>query len=153
MFRSSVALLTVLIAGIPLNGQQAASTAVSSKTAVSEFPNRPELLHLIGLYEAATAHWQDPKLADVYLHLGGIYQEVAMYLKAEDALNRAVALLRDGPSDKLADGLDHLAWLHAAMSNFRKAGQEAHVALDLRQKEGNPARHRPEHEQPSSAQP
>jgi tetratricopeptide (TPR) repeat protein len=135
--------LAVLIACIPLNGQQAASTVLNPKTAVSAFPNRAELLRLISLYEnaarnAEAAHWQDPRLADVYLHLGGMYQDVAMYLKAEDALNRAVALLRDSPADKLADALDHLARLHTAMGDLRKAATETHEALELRELDENP---------------
>lgn len=145
MFRPlvAVAVLALCIGGVPVSGQQAASTVAESKTAVSEFPDRAGLLHMIGVYEAAArsaeaAHWKDPKLVDVYLHLGGMYEDVAMYPKAEDALGRAVALLRDGPGDKLADALDHLALLHGAMGDFRKAEKEAHEALGLREPVGSP---------------
>ncbi len=142
MFRPWSAVLALCISGVSLSGQQAAKPTANSKEIVNQFPDRAELLRLIGLYEdaargAEAAHWHDPKLVDVYLHLGGMYEEVAMYPKAEDALNRAVALLRDGPDGKLAEGLDHLALLHMAMGKLRKAEVEAHEALGLRERDGN----------------
>lgn len=142
MFRPWAAVLALCISGASLSGEQVATTTADSKAAGSQFPDRAELLRIIGLYEEAArgaeaAHWQDPKLVDVYFHLGGMCEDVAMYAKAEGALNRAVALLRGGPTDKLAEGFDHLALLHMAMGNLRKAEKEAHEALGLREQDGD----------------
>lgn len=142
MFRVFVVALALSAVGVPLNGQQGASPAANGAKAVSEFPDRPELLRRIGLYEKAVrqaeaAQSKDPKLVDAYLQLGGMYEEVAMYLKAEDALNRAVALLRDGPPVKLAAAIDHLSCLHGAMGELRKSESEEREALRLREGAGD----------------
>jgi tetratricopeptide (TPR) repeat protein len=61
-----------------------------------------------------------------------------MYLKAEDAMLRAIALLKTGPQDQLAEEIGHLAVLHIAMGELRKAEKNQMEALAIRESVGDP---------------
>jgi hypothetical protein len=86
-------------------GQDAGSAQqVSAATAAAEadFPDRSELLRRIALYEAAArqgeaTHFPGESLAKIYLHLGAMYVDLAMYPKSEEAVRRGIALRRSGP--------------------------------------------------------
>jgi tetratricopeptide (TPR) repeat protein len=131
-----VAVLIVGLAGMSANAQQ-----TGGSHSASEFPDKPELLRRIALYESAVqnAHVDNAKLAKIYLELGGLYGDVAMYPKAEDAMQHAVALLRSGPQDQLADALGHLAVVHIVMGELRDAEKEQLEALRVRESVGDPA--------------
>ena len=145
MRRSFVAVLMIGLACMSAHGQQTGASAPQAGTGVSqstsEFPDKPELIRRIALYESAVqnAHVGDAKLAKLYLELGGLYGDAALYAKSEDAMRRAVALLRSGPQDELADAIGHLAMLHVAMGEMRDAEKEQLEALRIRESVGDPA--------------
>jgi len=150
MLRSLIATLMLTSAMAPANSQQPTtsgsqgsqhSTPATPNDAV--FPSKPETLHRIDLYEAAIqqatpSHLSDERLSKLYLELGGLYGDVAMYPKAEDALRHAVALLRNGPQSELASALGHLAVLHIAMGELHEAEQDQLEALRIRERVGDP---------------
>lgn len=132
----AVVLMLGLVAG-PVVGQ---SLAPNTDT----FPDKPELLRRIGLYETAIlhaeqAHSRDPRLAAVYISLGGLYEVAAMNLRAEDSLARGIALIRGGVPGDLAAALVDMGALHIEMQQFRKAEREEREALDLRTAAGDQA--------------
>ena len=149
MIRALVAALILSWMGISGDGQQvAANTAglVEPETRPGlDSVNRPELLRVIAMYEgvakrAEAAHLSDASLVKVYAGLGGMYYDVAMFPKAEDAMRRAVVLLRQyGPQDQLAEEIGHLAELHIATGNLRQAEKEQLEALNVRASIGDPA--------------
>jgi tetratricopeptide (TPR) repeat protein len=128
-------LMCALIAG-PMTGQSVTSTpAVSTK---DEFPEKPELLRRIGLYETAArhaeeAHTLDGRLISVYLNLGGMYEVAAMYPRAEDAIARAISLIRSGVKGDLPQALLAMGSLHVGMGEFRKAERDENEALRLQE--------------------
>jgi tetratricopeptide (TPR) repeat protein len=108
-----------------------------------EFPDRPELLRRIALYEAAArkaeaAHPTDGSLVKIYLELGLMYETLAMYPRSEEATRRAIWLLRDGAPSDLADATSDLARLHIATGEFRQAEREESESLRLRERVGEP---------------
>jgi len=142
MIRSLAAVLMLGLAAGPAHGQQSTSSAQRTSEAVPrskvEFPARPELLRQIALYEAAaqradTEHWTDESLVKIYSHLGGLYEDAAMYLKSEAAMRRAIALLRTGQQNELAAEIGHLAVLHIAIGELREAENEQLEALRVRE--------------------
>src|SRR5437667_4100744 len=73
------------------NAQQKSTEALPTK---EEFPGRPELLRQIALFEAAarraeTEHSSGVSLAKIYLGLGLMYQNLAMYSRSEQSIRRA----------------------------------------------------------------
>lgn len=107
------------------------------------FLDRAEILRRIDLYEdaarrAVPGHVATESLVKIYSNLGILYREAGMYLKAEDALRHAVALLRSGQPNQLADALSHLAVLHIVMNNTRQAEMEQVEALKIRETMGDP---------------
>ncbi len=104
---------------------------------------KAELLRRIDLYETALrkpeiARSDDASLAQVYASLGNCYLDVAMYLKAEDAMHRAIAQLRHGSQSGLADEIGQLAVLHIAMGNLKQAEKDQMEALHIREQIGDP---------------
>jgi tetratricopeptide (TPR) repeat protein len=107
------------------------------------FPDKPSLMHGIELNEAALQRAQSTKapgstLVIIYSNLGSLYEEAALYLKAEDAMRHAIALLRTGPQDHLAAELGHLGMLHSAMDQTGEAEKETLEALRIRESIGDP---------------
>jgi tetratricopeptide (TPR) repeat protein len=103
---------------------------------------KAELLRLIDLYEAALrkpelGHSDDTSLAKVYTSLGNCYVEVAMYLKAEDAMNHAIALLRHGSQTGLADEISQLAVVHISTGDLKQAEKDQMEALHIREQIGD----------------
>jgi tetratricopeptide (TPR) repeat protein len=127
-------------------GQGAGSAQqVSAATAAEEadFPDRPELLRRVASYEAAArrgeaAHSPDESLAKVYLRLGAMYADLAMYPKSEEAVRRGIALRRSGPESELAVAIQDLALVHVAMGALGDAEKEELEALRIRERVGNP---------------
>ena len=103
-----------------------------------------EQLKIIAQYEyvaqhAEATHFTDKSLVKVYVGLGAMYSDLAMYAKAEDATDRAISLLRQyGPQDQLAAEMGHLAELDTAMGKEREAEQEDLDALKIRESIGDP---------------
>jgi tetratricopeptide (TPR) repeat protein len=145
MIRSLIAILMFACAGTLVNGQPGGATVPAAAVvpqSKAEFPGKPELLRRIALYEAAarkaeTAHTDRESLVKIYANLGGLYEDAAMYPKAENTLLRAISLLREGPQDELAEEIGHLAVLHLAMGEVREAEKNQMQALAIRERVGD----------------
>jgi tetratricopeptide (TPR) repeat protein len=142
-----VAMLTTGFVATQAKGQQGDGNAAVMATAggkvVAEFPDKPELLRRIEVWEALARkaearHADTASLVKIYSGLGTLYEYAAMYPKAEDAVQREVSLLRTGPQDQLADALGHLATLHVAMGESREAEKEQLGALRVRESVRDP---------------
>jgi tetratricopeptide (TPR) repeat protein len=146
MIHYLIAVFIFAFAGTFANGQSVGAIAPLAAVvpqSKAEFPGKPELLRRIGLYEAAarkaeTAHTDRKSLVKIYANLGGLYEDAAMYPKAEDAMLRAISLLRAGPQDELAEEIGHLAVLHVAMGELREAERNQMEALAIRESVGDP---------------
>jgi tetratricopeptide (TPR) repeat protein len=106
---------------------------------------RPELLRQIAIHEEAArtgeaTHASDGSLAKVYVELASMYADLAMYPRAEQAMQRGIALLRRDPDpkkDELASAIDDMAMVHVSMGDLNKAEKEGQEALQIRLKEGD----------------
>lgn len=116
--------------------------AVASGNADATPLPKAELLRRIDLYEAALRkpemiHSDEASLAKVYASLGACYLEVAMYPKAEDAMHRAIALMRHGSQAALVEEIGQLAALHVAMGDLKQAEKDQMEALQIREQIGD----------------
>jgi tetratricopeptide (TPR) repeat protein len=140
MVHIRLAIAAIALAGVPAIAQQEASTTAQIEP---KFPDKTEIMRRIDLYESA-AHRAVPgdvpneSLVKIYTNLGALYEDVALYLKAEDAMRHTVALLRAGPQDQLADAIGHLAALHIAMNETHQAEKELLEAIRIRESAGDP---------------
>jgi tetratricopeptide (TPR) repeat protein len=106
---------------------------------------RPKLLQQIRVYEdtvrqGEASHAPAGSLAKVYVQLASLYADVAMYPRAEEAIQRGVVLLRRDTESKrgeLAAMIDNLATLHVSMGDLDKAEKEGQQALQLRLQDGD----------------
>jgi tetratricopeptide (TPR) repeat protein len=135
--------LVVLIFGLSTTQVRAQEPAAAPQNAVATLPAKAELLRRIDLYEAALRkpeimHSDDASLATVYASLGKCYLDVAMYPKAEAAMQRAIALLGHGSPATLADETGQLAVLHVAMGDLKRATKDQMGALHIREQIGDP---------------
>jgi tetratricopeptide (TPR) repeat protein len=147
-------LIAVLVVGLLVEfaaGQQVGQgeggsaqpkSAEASKKKV-ELPDRPEMLRRIALYEEAARRAEaappgDGSLVKIYLGLGLMYANLAMYPRSEEVTRRAVRLLRDGAPSDLAEATSDLARLHLSMGEFRQAEREESESLRLRERVGDP---------------
>jgi tetratricopeptide (TPR) repeat protein len=147
MIRSLIAVLTIAFAAAAANGQLDSAITPTAAAGLPqsklEYFSKPELLRRIALYESAAqnadaAHASNESLVKIYTNLGALYEDVAMYLKAEDAMRRAIVLLKDGPQDQLAEEIGHLTVLHIAMDELREAEKDQMRALKIRETVGDP---------------
>jgi tetratricopeptide (TPR) repeat protein len=144
MIRHLIVVLIVGSATCPANPQQAEmSPPLSPHKTQRGFPDKAELLRRIGLNEIAiqrteAAHAGSAGRVEIYLRLGRLYEDAGMYLKSEDALERAVSLLETGPQDRLAEAIGQLAGVHDLMGELREAEREQLEALRIRARVGDP---------------
>lgn len=138
-----IALVSVLCAA-QIHAQQPATTP--DPTAANADPSvlpKAELLRRIDLYESAVhrpgiSRIDDASVARVYSSLGNCYLDLAMYLKAEDAMQHAIALMRHGSQPALAEEIGQLAVLHLAMGDLKLAEKGQLEALSIREQIGDP---------------
>lgn len=121
----------------------AQTPAAAPNDADASIPPKAELLRRIDLYETALHkpginRIDDASVARVYASLGNCYLDLAMYLKAEDAMHHAIALMRNGPQAVLADEIGQLAGLHFLMGDLKLAEKSEMEALQIRQQIGDP---------------
>jgi tetratricopeptide (TPR) repeat protein len=105
--------------------------------------DKPQLLQLIALNEKAARDGESQpvdrkQLIMIYSNLGILYEDAGLYLKAEEAMSRAIELLRNGPQDQLAGEIGQLAVLHASMGKMRQAEKDEMHALQIRRAVGDP---------------
>jgi tetratricopeptide (TPR) repeat protein len=154
--RSLTMLLAICLATVSANGQQATGAAVQTAAGTvaaappsvqtappGGMPDHLTLLQWIGLYEQAErsgelSHVGTAGLVKFYYNLGGLYEEAGMYPKAEDAMRREIAVLKNGPKSDLAEALGHLAVVHVAMGDLRTGEKEQLEALRIRESLGDP---------------
>jgi len=147
-----IAVPMIALAGTAANAQSPSAqpteattppAAASEPQSKARFPSKPELLRRIAVCEAAARdadamHLSHDSLVKVYTNLGALYEDVAMYLKSEDAMRRAISLLKAGPQDQLAEEIGHLAVLHVAMGELGEAEKDQLRALQIREAVGDP---------------
>jgi tetratricopeptide (TPR) repeat protein len=129
------------IGQVDLRNTPQASTGASLDDSV--FADRAELLRRIALYETALqqakeVHSPIETLVKLNLHLGAMYGDLAMYPRAEQAMQRAIALLRGGPESELAEAISNLALLHVVMGEMHGAEKEGLEALRIRERVAEP---------------
>jgi tetratricopeptide (TPR) repeat protein len=95
-------------------------------------------LELIGIAEQK--HLPEAQQGALWEQLGLDYQAATEFLKAEEAYNRALQLLRTAPSARAeyASTLDDLASLYLIYGRLEDAERARKQALRVRQKLGNP---------------
>jgi tetratricopeptide (TPR) repeat protein len=135
----SVAMAAAAQANVSALPQQASSATASA----SGQPDKQDLLDRIALYESTTrqaeqAHLAAATIAKLYEHLESQYADAGQYLKAEDAVQRAIAYLKDGSRNELAEEYTQAAILHALMGNTKQAERDEMQALRVRQEIGDP---------------
>jgi tetratricopeptide (TPR) repeat protein len=147
MHRLLTGVLLLAVASRSATGQSTGITAPEQKASAAqnavENLSKPEVLRLIALNEAETRdgeknHADRKQLILFYSNLGILYEDADMCFKAEDAMRRAIALLRDGPQDQLAAEIGQLAVLHVSMGMTRQAEKDEIQALQIRQAVGDP---------------
>lgn len=146
MIRSLIALLAVAFVAAATNAQPDQTTNPPASTVLQsnpEFPGKPELLRRVAVFEdaarnARAAHATHDSLVEIYVNLGALYEDLGMYLKAEDAIRRSISLLQQGPQDQLAEELGHLGILHSVMGNMKQAEKDDMEALRVREAVGDP---------------
>jgi len=135
-------LTAVLILGVAAASAIAQPTPTVPPISRENFPDRPEMLRRIALYESAAsraegAHASNDSLVKLYANLGALYQYAGFYLKSEDAMRHVIALLRPGPQEQLAVAIGRLAMLHNAMGQAHQAEKEQMEVLKIRQTIGD----------------
>jgi tetratricopeptide (TPR) repeat protein len=138
-----IALISLLNAAQFHAQQPPAAPAPTQANADPSVLPQAELLRRIDLYETALHkpgidRIDDASVARVYASLGNCYLDLAMYLKAEDAMHHAIALMRSGPQATLADEIGQLAGLHFVMGDPKLAEKAEMEALQIRQQIGDP---------------
>jgi tetratricopeptide (TPR) repeat protein len=128
-------------------GQSNAAAAQTQSAGLQQSPEgeqySAELLRQIALEEAEArssekAHADRSHLTEIYAYLGNLYANAAMYPKAEDAMRRAIALMKNGPQDQLALELGQLGVLHVQMGDISQADRDEMQALRSREAVGDP---------------
>jgi tetratricopeptide (TPR) repeat protein len=135
--------LTATIVSGQQNTASAATQSSGSPQSTAGDRQSSKLLDVIASEEAAArsnkaSHANSAHSAEIYVALGNHYANAGMNLKAEDAMRRAAALLKNGPPDKLATEFGQLAVLHMEMGKAREAERDEMQALRCREAAGDP---------------
>ncbi len=124
------------------NPPQPAVDAASGAAAQSDETN---LLRQIARYEEVArsdkaAHADDSHQAKTYTHLGNLYADAGLYLKAEDAMQHAITALKNGSQSDLAGEFGQLAVVQVQLGKFKQAERNEMEALRIRTLLGDPVR-------------
>ena len=147
MIRLLTGVLLSAVAGMAAVSQSRAATGPQQTTNARQSQpaqlDKPELLREIARYEAAArsgeaAHSDPGRMAKTYAALGSLYANAGMGLKAEDAMRRAITLMKDGLQGELADEIGQLSVLHVAMGRWGEAERDEMKAMQVRQAQGDP---------------
>jgi tetratricopeptide (TPR) repeat protein len=136
-------IVPVATAGCDKVSVKTSDSWVAGLQPVTEIPTRAEVLRRIGVYEAAlrepeVAHTSDATVAKAYARLASLYEDAAMYERAEAALRHAIALSRGSAewSGQLAANLNDLGLLHGEIGKLHEAEKEQVEALRIRESLG-----------------
>ncbi len=140
MIRILTGILLSAVAAVAALSQSHPTTALAQQAGASQtawLQDKAEVLRQINLREAEArsgeANHADPgRLAANYSSLAFLYMDAGMGLKAEDAFHRSIALLKDGPQDRLADQMEQLGVLQTGMGELRQAEKAELQALEIR---------------------
>jgi tetratricopeptide (TPR) repeat protein len=147
MIRLLTGILLSAVAGVAAFGQSQQALAPQPQASSPQPPtwlqDKAEVLRVIDLDEAEVRKGEASladrmPLAATYSELGVLYVDAGMGLKAEDAFRRAIALLKHGPQDQLANELEQLAVLQSGMGEYREAKKNEIQALAIRQTLADP---------------
>jgi tetratricopeptide (TPR) repeat protein len=147
MNRFLTGFLIFVLPGSIASGQSNTTTAPTHDTSSLQSPevgsHSAEVLRQIANAETEArsgekAHADRGHLIEIYAYLGNLYANAAMYPKAEDAMRRAIALMKNGPQDQLALELGQLGVLHVQMGNIGHAERDEMQALRSREAVGDP---------------
>lgn len=147
MIRFPQAILIIALFAQATSGQNTTAVnqqnPVDARQSAAQLTGKPLLLHQIAIYEAAaqraeTLHADRKTLANIYERLADLYTDGRMFPKSEDAMRRAILLLKDGPQNKLADEISRLSMLHSAMGMFKEAEKDQKRELAVREAVGDP---------------
>jgi tetratricopeptide (TPR) repeat protein len=147
MIRFPQAILIIALFAQASSGQSTTAVnqqnPVDARQSAAQITSRQLLLHQIAIYEEAAQraealHADRKTLANIYAGLGDLYMDGRMFLKSEDAMRRAILLLKDGPQNKLADEISRLSMLHSAMGMLKEAEKDQKRELAVREAVGDP---------------
>jgi tetratricopeptide (TPR) repeat protein len=142
MIRILTGILLSAVMGAAAFGQSRPTPAPQQLAASPQPPDwlqdKAEVQRQIDLREAEVrtgeaAHADRERLAANYSALAFLYMDAGMGLKAEDAFQRAIALLKDGPQDQLANEVEQLGVLQIGMGKFGRAEKDERQVLAIRQ--------------------
>lgn len=148
MIRVLTGILLSAVTGAAAFGQSHPTPAPEQPAASPQpadwLQDEAEVLRRIDLREAEVrageaTHADRERLAANYSALAFLYMDAGMGLKAEDAFHRAIALLKDGPQEKLADQTEQLGVLQIGMGKFGQAEKDERQVLAIRQALRDPA--------------
>jgi len=139
----SVLILGVAVAAAQSNATTAQQQAPSTVTSLASQMGAQELSLRIASYEGAirsgeAQHADHGSMAKLYAGLGNLYASAGLYLKAEDAIKRAIADLKDGPRADLANEFGQLAIVHVELEKTKEAERDELEALRVREALGDP---------------
>jgi tetratricopeptide (TPR) repeat protein len=102
-----------------------------------------KLMEQISKYEKAArdgeaTHVESGKMAKIYESLGSLYFDAGFYQKSEDAIQRAMADMQNGPQADLADELSQLAVVDMELKNGKQAERHELEAVRIREAVGDP---------------
>ncbi len=146
MIRVQTGILLFVAVCLTAFSQSPQVTAPQRQAGSSQLPawlqDRTEVLRQIDLREAVASEGERTRadgksLAGDYSQLAFLYVYAGLGLKAEDAFQRAIALLKDGPQDQLANRLAQFGTLQAEMGEFRQAEKTQMKALEIRRSLGD----------------
>jgi len=147
MLRLLTGVLLSVLAGLTAIGQSHANAATDQSQRSAQPANsqsyKAEMLRSIALNEAAmraaeASHAHRKRLAAIDANLGILYQDAGMFQKSENAIQRAIVLLQDGPQDQLAAEVERLAVLHLAMNKTRQAEEDEMRDMRIRETIADP---------------
>jgi len=143
MTRVLTGVLLLVLAGMKATGQMNPAQTAEPSPSVAAGSGEQEMLRHIARLEAEArsaeaAGFDQRSMAVIYANLGGLYEELDMQVKAEGAMKRSIAFLKNGSPKELAFEIGQLATLHLQMGNTRQAEREEMRALQIREAVGDP---------------
>jgi len=139
-------ILVFIMAGSMAAGEARAAIAPQQANPAENETQQSEpakLMQQIALYERAarsaeTLHVERTTMSRIYSRLGDFYANAGLFLKAEDAMKRAVGDMKEGPRAELALEYAQLGVVHVEMGKTREGEKDEMKALRIRETMGDP---------------
>lgn len=142
-----LALLIVAAASVASHAQSgetaSAQLVAASPQSVHDVYDKQEILRRMTALEdlarnAKSLHLSQQDLIKVYKNLALLYDLSGMIPHAVAATQQAIALMKDGPQDQLAEEYNILSTMHGLAGDLRQAEKDEKDALAVREKIGDP---------------